>query len=100
MGVSSQTDHLIGTSAHAPPQRLRDAPRSGDKIEAGKDTTQALIDANQRITTREIIERLHLSNSTIQKPFERPRFNLKARHMGSSCSHEKKLGVLVLTFVI
>ncbi|CAK9827579.1 Histone-lysine N-methyltransferase SETMAR [Anthophora retusa] len=42
-----------------------DAPRSGRSVEADKDTIKALIDANRRITTREIAERLNLSNSTV-----------------------------------
>ncbi|XP_046814166.1 histone-lysine N-methyltransferase SETMAR-like [Vespa crabro] len=44
---------------------VEDAPRSGRPIEADKDTIKALIDANRRITIREIGERLNLSNSTI-----------------------------------
>ncbi|XP_035740254.1 histone-lysine N-methyltransferase SETMAR-like [Vespa mandarinia] len=34
-------------------------------VEADKDTIKALVDANRRITTREIDEKLNLSNSTV-----------------------------------
>ena len=43
------------------------APRSGKPVEADEDTIKALIDANRRITTREIAERLNLSNSTVHE---------------------------------
>ncbi|GFU35990.1 histone-lysine N-methyltransferase SETMAR [Trichonephila clavipes] len=42
-----------------------DAPRSGRPLEADKDAIKALVDANRRITTREIGLRLNLSNSTV-----------------------------------
>ncbi|XP_035742379.1 histone-lysine N-methyltransferase SETMAR-like [Vespa mandarinia] len=41
------------------------ASRSGKPVEADKDTIKALVDANRRITTREIGKRLNLSNSTV-----------------------------------
>ncbi|XP_047361037.1 histone-lysine N-methyltransferase SETMAR-like [Vespa velutina] len=41
------------------------APRSGSPVEDDKDTIKALVDVNQRITTREIRERLNLSNSNV-----------------------------------
>ncbi|CAK9826900.1 Histone-lysine N-methyltransferase SETMAR [Anthophora retusa] len=44
---------------------IEDAPRSGRPVEADKDTIKALVDANRRITTREVGERLNLSNSTV-----------------------------------
>ncbi|XP_076764836.1 histone-lysine N-methyltransferase SETMAR-like [Xylocopa sonorina] len=44
---------------------VEDAPRSGRPVEADKDAIKALVDANRRITTREIGERLNLSNSTV-----------------------------------
>ncbi|GFW50981.1 histone-lysine N-methyltransferase SETMAR [Trichonephila clavipes] len=44
---------------------VEDAPRSGRPVEADKDTIKALVDANRRITTREIGSRLNLSNSTV-----------------------------------
>ncbi|XP_047344507.1 histone-lysine N-methyltransferase SETMAR-like [Vespa velutina] len=44
---------------------VEDAPRSGRPVEADKDTIKALVDANRRITTREIDERLNLLNSTV-----------------------------------
>ncbi|GFU40109.1 histone-lysine N-methyltransferase SETMAR [Trichonephila clavipes] len=44
---------------------VEDAPRSGRPVEADKDAIKALVDANQRITTREIGLRLNLSNSTV-----------------------------------
>ncbi|GFS66531.1 histone-lysine N-methyltransferase SETMAR [Trichonephila clavipes] len=44
---------------------VEDAPRSGRPVEADKDAIKALVDANRRITTREIGSRLNLSNSTV-----------------------------------
>ncbi|GFU33507.1 histone-lysine N-methyltransferase SETMAR [Trichonephila clavipes] len=44
---------------------VEDAPRSGRPVEADKDAIKALIEANRRITTREIGLRLNLSNSTV-----------------------------------
>ncbi|GFX48630.1 histone-lysine N-methyltransferase SETMAR [Trichonephila clavipes] len=44
---------------------VEDAPRSGRSVEADKDAIKALVDANRRITTREIKLRLNLSNSTV-----------------------------------
>ncbi|GFW13806.1 histone-lysine N-methyltransferase SETMAR [Trichonephila clavipes] len=44
---------------------VEDAPRSGRLVEADKDAIKALVDANWRITTREIGLRLNLSNSTV-----------------------------------
>ncbi|GFX67324.1 histone-lysine N-methyltransferase SETMAR [Trichonephila clavipes] len=43
---------------------VEDAPCSGKPVEADKDAKKALVDANRRITTREIRLRLNLSNST------------------------------------
>ncbi|GFX79335.1 histone-lysine N-methyltransferase SETMAR [Trichonephila clavipes] len=45
---------------------VEDAPRSGRPVEADKDAIKALVDANRRITTREIGLRLNLSNSTVK----------------------------------
>ncbi|GFV27271.1 histone-lysine N-methyltransferase SETMAR [Trichonephila clavipes] len=42
-----------------------DAPRSGRLFEADKDAIKAFVDANRRITAREIELRLNLSNSTV-----------------------------------
>ncbi|GFW74700.1 histone-lysine N-methyltransferase SETMAR [Trichonephila clavipes] len=44
---------------------VEDAPRSGKPVEADKDVIKALVNANRRITTREIGLRLNLSNSTV-----------------------------------
>ncbi|GFU28733.1 histone-lysine N-methyltransferase SETMAR [Trichonephila clavipes] len=44
---------------------VEDAPRSGRPVEADKDAIKAFVDANRRITTREIGLRLNLSNSTV-----------------------------------
>ncbi|GFV71898.1 histone-lysine N-methyltransferase SETMAR [Trichonephila clavipes] len=44
---------------------VEDAPRSGRTIEADKDAIKALVDANRRITTREIGLRLNLSSLTV-----------------------------------
>ncbi|XP_047370017.1 histone-lysine N-methyltransferase SETMAR-like [Vespa velutina] len=41
------------------------APSSERPVEADKDTIKPLVDANRQITTREIGERLNLSNSTV-----------------------------------
>ncbi|GFW48364.1 histone-lysine N-methyltransferase SETMAR [Trichonephila clavipes] len=45
--------------------RMPNAPRSGRPVEADKDAIKALVDANRRVTTREIGLRLNLSNSTV-----------------------------------
>ncbi|GFS88382.1 histone-lysine N-methyltransferase SETMAR [Trichonephila clavipes] len=39
--------------------------RSGRSVEADKDAIKALVDANRQITSREIVLRLNLSNSTV-----------------------------------
>ncbi|GFV79187.1 histone-lysine N-methyltransferase SETMAR [Trichonephila clavipes] len=44
---------------------VEDAPRSGRPVEAEKEAIKALVDANRRITTREIGLRLNLSNSAV-----------------------------------
>ncbi|GFY26092.1 histone-lysine N-methyltransferase SETMAR [Trichonephila clavipes] len=44
---------------------VEDAPRLERPVEADKDAIKALVDANRRITTREIRLRLNLSNSTV-----------------------------------
>ena len=49
---------------------VEDAPHSG-RSEADEDTIKALIDANRRITTREIAETLNLSNSTVHDHLKR-----------------------------
>jgi len=50
---------------------VEDAPRSGRPVEADEDQIKALIDANRRITTRDIAERLNLSNSTVHDHVKR-----------------------------
>jgi [histone H3]-lysine36 N-dimethyltransferase SETMAR len=50
---------------------IEDAPCSGRLVEADEDTIKVLIDENRRITTREIAERLNLSNSTVHDHFKR-----------------------------
>ncbi|KZC12787.1 Histone-lysine N-methyltransferase SETMAR, partial [Dufourea novaeangliae] len=45
--------------------------RSGRPVEADEDTIKALIDANWRITTREIAEKLNLSNLTVHDHLKR-----------------------------
>ena len=50
---------------------VEDTPRSGRPVEADEDTIKALVDANRRITTREIAERLNLSNSTVHNHLKR-----------------------------
>ncbi|GFX75254.1 histone-lysine N-methyltransferase SETMAR [Trichonephila clavipes] len=47
-----------------------DARRSGRLVEADKDAIKALVDANRRITKREIRLRLNLSNSTVYDHLE------------------------------
>ncbi|GFV91988.1 histone-lysine N-methyltransferase SETMAR [Trichonephila clavipes] len=44
---------------------VEDAPRSRRPVEADKDAIKALVDANRRITTHDIVLRLNLSNSTV-----------------------------------
>ena len=50
---------------------LEDALRPGRPLEAVVDKIKSLVDANRRITTREIAERLNLSNATIHKHMKR-----------------------------
>lgn len=50
---------------------VEDAPRSGRPVEVDEDKIKALIDANRRITTREISKRLKLSNSTVHDHLKR-----------------------------
>nr|APL98298.1 putative DD34D transposase [Bactrocera tryoni] len=50
---------------------LEDAPRPGRTLEADVDKIKSLVDANRRITTREIAERLNLSNATVHKHMKR-----------------------------
>ena len=50
---------------------LEDAPRPGRPLEADVDKIKSLVDANRRITTREIAERLNLSNATVHKHMKR-----------------------------
>ena len=50
---------------------LEDLPRPGRPLEADVDKMKSLVDANRRITTREIAERLNLSNATVHKHMER-----------------------------
>ncbi|GFU92966.1 histone-lysine N-methyltransferase SETMAR [Trichonephila clavipes] len=44
---------------------VENAPRSGRSVEDDKDAIKVLVDANWRITTREIGLRLNLSNSSV-----------------------------------
>ena len=53
---------------------LEDAPRPGRLLEADVDNIKSLVDANRRITTREITERLNLSNATVHKHMKRLEF--------------------------
>jgi len=50
---------------------VEDAPRSGRPPKADENTIKALVDANRRITTRELAERLNLSNSTVHDHLKR-----------------------------
>ena len=50
---------------------LEDAPRPGRSLEADVDKIKWLVYANRRITTREIAERLNLSNATVHKHTKR-----------------------------
>jgi ATP/maltotriose-dependent transcriptional regulator MalT len=50
---------------------VEDEPRSGRPVEVIEIIIKALIDANRRITTREIAERLNLSNSTVHDHLKR-----------------------------
>lgn len=64
---------------------LKRAPRSGRPVEDDEDTIKALIDANRRITTLEIAERLNLSNSTVHDHLKRlgliSKLNIWVRHV-------------------
>ena len=44
---------------------LEDAPRSGRPIKADDSKIKTLVDADRHVTTREIVEKLKLSNSTV-----------------------------------
>lgn len=50
---------------------IEDAPRSRRPVKADEDTIKVLIDANRRITTCEVAERLNLSNSTVHDHLKR-----------------------------
>ena len=50
---------------------LENAPRSGRPIEVADDKIKAHVDADHHITTREIAEKLRLSNSTVHDHFKR-----------------------------
>ncbi|GFV37242.1 histone-lysine N-methyltransferase SETMAR [Trichonephila clavipes] len=56
---------------------VEDATRSGRPVEADKDAIKALVDANRRITTREIELRLNLSNSPVYDHLKGFGFSLK-----------------------
>ena len=50
---------------------LEDKPRPGRLLEADVDKIKSLVDANHRITTRQIAERLNLSNATVHMHMKR-----------------------------
>jgi len=50
---------------------LKNKPRPGRPVEGNEGSIKALIDANRRITTREIAERLTLSNSVVHHHLKR-----------------------------
>ncbi|GFX68238.1 histone-lysine N-methyltransferase SETMAR [Trichonephila clavipes] len=54
-----------------------DVPRSGRPVEADKDAIKALVEANRRITTREIGLRLNISNSTVYGHLKGPGLSSK-----------------------
>ena len=56
---------------------VEDSSRSGRPVEADEDIIKALIDSNRRITTREIAQTLHLSNSTVHDHLKRLGFTSK-----------------------
>ncbi|XP_046836319.1 histone-lysine N-methyltransferase SETMAR-like [Vespa crabro] len=64
---------------------VEDALHSGRPVEADKDTVKALVDANRRITTRKIGERLNLSNSTVYDHLKglglTPKFDIWVPHI-------------------
>ena len=45
--------------------------RAGKPLEVDVDKIKSLVDANRRITTRQIVERLNLSNATVHKHMKR-----------------------------
>ena len=46
---------------------LKDAPRSGRPTEVGGDKIKAMIENNQRSTTREIAEKLNISHTCVER---------------------------------
>ena len=44
---------------------MKDGPSSGRPVEADEDTIKVWMDVDHPLTTREIAERLNLSNSTV-----------------------------------
>ena len=69
---------------------LQDAARLGRPLAADVNKIKSLVDENRRITTREIAERLNLSNAIVHK-----RLGLISKlDMGSSCSYRTKFASL------
>ena len=62
---------------------MEDAPRSGLSIKANDDNIKALVEADRQITTREIAEKLKLSNLTDHDHLKHLEFISKAWHLGS-----------------
>lgn len=67
-----------------------DAPRSGKRFEAGEGKIKAMIDANCRITTPEIAEKLYLSNSTVHDSVKRLDLISKLDIWVLTCSYRNK----------
>ena len=69
---------------------LEDAPRPGWPLEADVDKIKSLVDANRRITTREIADRLNLSSATVHKHTKR--LGLFPSLTSCLCSYRTKFG--------
>ena len=71
---------------------LEDTPRPGRPLQADVDKIKSLVDANRRITAREIAQRLNLSKATVHKHMKRlgviPKFDM---YPYKSCSYKTKL---------
>ncbi|GFY08473.1 histone-lysine N-methyltransferase SETMAR [Trichonephila clavipes] len=76
------------------------APHSGRPVEADKDAIKALVDANRRITTRQIGLRLNLSNSTVYDHLKGLGLSSKSSMYGFPMFSQREICVAALTSAI
>ncbi|GFY08396.1 histone-lysine N-methyltransferase SETMAR [Trichonephila clavipes] len=79
---------------------VEDAPRSGRPVKADKDAIKALVDANRRITTRQIGLRLNLSNSTVYDHLKGLGLSSKSSMYGFPMFSQREICVAALTSAI